>query len=156
MEFNDLHIPYSNNSDKSQKYRSLPSSRPFRSASILFILSALGLLTASVAAVLWIRQSSFIAFEGLILAIVFTILMWITAYFKRREAFCPLCKGTPLLDCGAIPHSKSKKIFPFNRGITATLSVATKQKFCCMYCGSEFDLLKNPKRHRGTKIDIYK
>jgi hypothetical protein len=25
-----------------------------------------------------------------------------------------------------------------------------------MYCGAEFDLLKNPKRHRGTKVDIYK
>ena len=141
--------------NRSQRYRSLPSSRPFRSASILFVLSALGLLTASTAAVFWIRQASVIAFQGLILAMVFTIFMWVLAYFKRREAICPLCKGTPLLDCGAIPHSKSKKIFPFNRGITSTLSVITRQKFCCMYCGSEFDLLKNPKRHRGIKVDIY-
>jgi hypothetical protein len=78
-------------------------------------------------------------------------LLWIIAFFKRRAAHCPLCKGTPLLNSGARPHAKARRFYPFNHGMTATLSIIATQRFCCMYCGSDFDLLKTPSHRREAR-----
>jgi len=83
----------------------------------------------------------------------FSAITWLVASIKRRCAFCPLCKGTPLINSGARPHSKATRILALNHGVSATLSILTTQKFRCMYCGSNFDLLKTPSRLRGLSDD---
>ena len=73
------------------------------------------------------------------------LLMAITlliSYFTRRNARCPLCRGTPLLNSGALAHKNSFCLRPFNHGYTAVLSIAFTQRLTCMYCGTKYDLLK--------------
>jgi hypothetical protein len=91
------------------------------------------------------------ALKVILSGIGFSIVMWIIAFFKRRDAHCPLCKGTPLINSGALPHSKARRLYPLNHGMSATLSIIATQRFCCMYCGSDFDLLKTPSHLRGAK-----
>jgi hypothetical protein len=87
--------------------------------------------------------------------ILFSALTWLIAFFKRRGAFCPLCKGTPLINSGARAHIQARRIPPFNYGVSAILSIIANQKFSCMYCGSYFDLLKPPThRRRGTDVPV--
>lgn len=127
--------------------RSVPSASPFRVATFHWGIHCLGLvvsLTALAAVFLhphalapWIMAGG-LAFSGL---------MWLIAYFKRRSATCPLCKGTPLVNSGAMPHVRARRIWPLNHGVSAMLSIMATQRFRCMYCGSDYDLLKLRTRH---------
>lgn len=78
----------------------------------------------------------------------FSAVTWLIALLKRRAAKCPLCKGTPLINCGALAHSRAKRIYPFNHGVSAVISVIFTRKFRCMYCGSDFALIKTRSRLR--------
>lgn len=85
-----------------------------------------------------------------------SLITFIIAYIKRRSARCPLCKGTPLVNTWARPHSNAFSIPPLNHGYTAMLSITLTQKFCCMYCGTKFDLLKptgQKRRRSSTAMD---
>lgn len=84
---------------------------------------------------------------------VFTIVTWLIASFKRRSALCPLCRGTPLINSGALAHSKAVRFPPLNHGVSAIISIIATQRFCCMYCGSSFDMLKTPSHLRGKDGD---
>lgn len=137
--------------------RSLPSSRPYNVAAFFWSLHFLGLITVMTALVLFFTEpgqhSKLMATKVILCGITFSIIMWVIAFFKRRSAYCPLCKGTPMFNSGARPHSKSWRLFPLNHGVTATLSIIATQRFCCMYCGSHFDLLKTPSHLRGMQGD---
>lgn len=82
-----------------------------------------------------------------------SVVTFIIAFIKRRLARCPLCKGTPLLNTGALPHANAFCIPPLNHGYTAVISVIVSQKFCCMYCGTKFDLLKPSSSRRRASAD---
>lgn len=71
-----------------------------------------------------------------------SVATWVWAFFKRRSARCPLCKGTPLLNSGALPHGRAVRLAPLNHGVSASLSLLFTQTFRCMYCGNLYDLLK--------------
>jgi hypothetical protein len=103
--------------------------------------------------VLFVVDPSQLARNVILGGIGFSLVTWVIAFFKRRAAHCPLCKGTPLVNSGARPHSRAKRIFPFSHGVSATLSIIATQTFRCMYCGSDFDRLKTPSHLRGTKGD---
>jgi len=118
--------------------------RPFTVAVIFSALHYLGLLTTLTAVGLLFEDRSQILVNLILSGLVFSLLMWVIALLKRRVAHCPLCKGTPLINSGALPHSRALRIGPFNHGVTATFSIIATQRFCCMYCGSDFDLLKTP------------
>ncbi len=79
------------------------------------------------------------------------ILTWIVAYFKRRAALCPLCKGTPLLNSGALPHATAFRFGPFNHGVSAVLTILFTHHFRCMYCGSRYDLMRQPRDYRQLR-----
>lgn len=138
-----------------RRARSLPSSRPFNMAVFLSALHYLALIMTVTAFVLFFKEQSQLAVEFIISGIVFSVFTWLIAFFKRRAAHCPLCKGTPLINSGALAHSKAARIFPFNHGVSSTLTILVAQRFCCMYCGSDFDLLKIPS-HLRDKDDEYK
>ena len=78
-----------------------------------------------------------------------SVLTIIISLYKRRNARCPLCLGTPLLNTGALAHKRSFALSPLNHGYTAIFSIACTQKFRCMYCGTGYDLLK--KRGLSTR-----
>lgn len=126
--------------------RSLPSARPFRIAVFFFVLHILGLI-ASITALVWFaRQPSETASRILFASMGLSAITWLISFLQRRTTYCPLCKGTPLSNSGARTHQRAKRLPPFNHGVTATLSILATQKFRCMYCGSDFDLLKPPSR----------
>jgi hypothetical protein len=128
--------------------RSLPSSRPFTVAVVWSALHYLGVITTITAFALFFREQSQLAVKVILGALAFSVATWLIAFFKRRSAFCPLCKGTPLINSGALAHSRARRIYPFNHGVSATFSIIASQTFCCMYCGSDFDLLKTPSHLR--------
>jgi hypothetical protein len=106
----------------------------------------LGLVVAVTALVCVLLEPGQPAVRVLVGGMIFSAVSWLIAFFKRRSTFCPLCKGTPLINSGARVHTRAWRLFPLNHGVTATLSIMTCQKFRCMYCGSDFDLLKPPTR----------
>ncbi len=127
-----------------ERARSVPHKQPYVRAVFLSCLHYLGILAAMTTLVVFFIHPTHLATRVLIACLVFTGVSWLIAYFKRRSTHCPLCKGTPLLNTGALAHQRAKRIFPFNHGVSATLSIIATQKFRCMYCGTAFDLMKIP------------
>lgn len=136
-----------------QHARSLPAKRPFYVAVFFSALHFLGLIMTITALALFVTAPSEQARNLILGGIGFSVVTWLVAFFKRRAARCPLCKGTPLLNSGARPHSRATRLFPLSHGVSATLAIIATQTFRCMYCGSAFDLLKTPSHLRGTKTD---
>jgi len=131
--------------------RSLPSTAPFDIAVFFSKLHFLGLVMILTSIGLFVQEQNPLTVGLILTGVGFSIVAWIIAFFKRRSARCPLCKGTPLINSGARAHSKARRIFPFNHGVSATLSIIATQRFCCMYCGSDFDLLKVPSHLRDRE-----
>jgi hypothetical protein len=84
-----------------------------------------------------------------------TLVTLAISIFKRRAASCPLCRGTPLLNSGALTHKKSSRLRPLNHGFTALLRIVFTQKMNCMYCGTNYDLLKTSSHSRSSRPDTY-
>ena len=124
--------------------RSVPHRKPFVHAVFFSAIHYIGVLSVATTLVAFLIQPSKLATRVLILCLGFSALTWLISYFKRRNAHCPLCKGTPLFNTGALPHKNAVRLFPFNHGVTATLSIIATQKFRCMDCGTCYDLLKTP------------
>ena len=140
---------------KALRARSLPSSRPFSVAAVFSALHYLGLITTATAFVLFLTEPSQLASKVIVGGLAFSGVTWMIAFFKRRCAHCPLCKGTPMINSGALAHSRATRIYPFNHGVSATLSIIATQTFRCMYCGSDFDMLKKPSYQRGKQSGTY-
>ena len=136
---------------KALRARSLPSSRPFSVAAFFSALHYFGLITTATAFVLFLSEPSQLASKVIVGGLAFSGVTWMIAFFKRRCAYCPLCKGTPMINSGALAHSRASRIYPFNHGVSATLSIIATQTFRCMYCGSDFDLLKKPSYQRSKQ-----
>jgi len=126
--------------------RSLPSSKPFRTAVFFTSIHYLGLVVSVTALACFFLEPSQEATRILVGGMAFSAFTWLIAFFKRRSTFCPLCKGTPLLNTGAHTHIRARRFLPLNHGTTAIFSIMSTQKFRCMYCGSDYDLLKPPTR----------
>jgi len=85
---------------------------------------------------------------------VASLLSWLVSFVRRRSARCPLCKGSPLYDSGAVKHAKARRLPPLNHGTTAVFSILFLNRFRCMYCGTPYDMLKAPSsaRHRSHEL----
>jgi hypothetical protein len=138
---------------KLRRARSLPFSKPFTVAVIFSALHYLALISTLIAWSLFCGQRNEFALKMSLAAIGFSAITWFIAFFKRRAALCPLCRGTPLINSGALAHSRATRLPGLNHGVSATLSIIATQTFRCMYCGSDFDLLKTPSHLRASKPD---
>jgi hypothetical protein len=127
-----------------QRFRSMPHGRSFRVAIFFWCLEWLSLVALFTALTALLRESSPTASRAVIVSLVLAVLFWLLAFFKRRGARCPLCRGTPLINTGAATHVRARRWFPLNHGQTAMLNIVACQQFRCMFCGSDFDLLKRP------------
>ena len=137
--------------ERVQRARSLPNSRPFRVAVFFASIHYLCLIASATAFGAFLTKPSAAASHILVAGIALSAISWLIAFFKRRSVSCPLCKGTPLINSGACTHSRARRLPPLNHGTTAILSILATQKFRCMYCASNYDLLKPPTRLlRGT------
>lgn len=127
-----------------ERARSVPHKQPFVRAVFLSAIHYMGILAALTTVVVFLLHPTHLATRVLIACIIFIGITWLLAFFKRRSTHCPLCKGTPLINSGALAHQKATKIWPFNHGVSATLSIIATQTFRCMYCGTAYDLMKIP------------
>jgi hypothetical protein len=135
--------------DTNVRSRSVHDKRPYQFAVFFMLvhyLSIVALITCVVIFFLHPKQASVPPLIGSILATLFT---WIVAFVKRRSVRCPLCKGSPLLDGGAVKHAKAYRLPPLNYGNTAVMGILFLSRFRCMYCGTPYDLLKKPSSQRG-------
>ncbi|MGJ8697247.1 MAG: hypothetical protein ACSHYF_13095 [Verrucomicrobiaceae bacterium] len=105
---------------------------------ILYLLLVALLTSAAVYAVVQTKASAYL----LVAIMAATLLTWCASLFKRREARCPLCKGTPLLNTGAHLHEKAYKLPLLNHGNTNAVRTIFTQRLRCMYCGTPYDFLK--------------
>lgn len=134
-----------------QRARSVPYKRPFVGAIIITVVFYLALV--GVFAALFVFFSGPDPFTAAVL-IGFgaaSVVLWLVSFLKRRDARCPLCKGTPFLDSAARRHVHARRAFPFNYGTSAILGSIFKQKYTCQYCGTPFDLLKIPDKQARAK-----
>jgi hypothetical protein len=133
-----------------KSFRSLSVTQPFYTAIFIVLLHWLGFATFVTAAFLSSSLPHSLTIPWMTGSLIFSGVMWIIGILKRRQAYCPLCRGTPLIDSRARVHEKAKRIWPFNHGMTALLSIIATHKFRCMYCGSEYDMLKDTARRRRS------
>lgn len=135
--------------------RSVPSKQPFLVAVFFTSLYFLGVIATVSSFTLVVARPSKLAMQVFVGSLAVCAVLWLVAFFKRRSAICPLCKGTPLCNSGARVHGRAVRLFPLNQGMTATLSILATQRFRCMYCGSDYDLLKTPASRRNQR-DSYR
>ena len=125
-----------------KRARSVPFKRPFLVAAVITSIMYLMLLSTITAGVCYaILQTTKPAFVMIGFAGA-TLFFWFISLFKRREARCPLCKGTPYLNTGAHLHEKATKLPLLNHGNTNVISTIFGQRLRCMYCGTPYDFLK--------------
>lgn len=137
----------------STKARSLRHPRSFFQAIFFAAIHYLTLLAASASVVIFVISPHVTTMRLLFGSVGLSIVTWIVAYYKRRAALCPLCKGTPLLNSGALPHPTAWRLKPLNFGVTAVFTCLLTHHFRCMYCGSRYDLLRQPRDHRMEEED---
>jgi hypothetical protein len=121
--------------------------RPFVLAAVFWVLHFLALLILAASIVLFVQYANRVAMEAMLGALALVIITWVVAFFRRKAALCPMCKGTPLQSSGAAPHMHAAKLPGINHGLSAVLTIIFRQSFTCMYCGARFDLLKKRQRH---------
>lgn len=130
-------------------YRSVHHKRPFIESNLLALLHYLALIAVITLAVIFIRVGEAEVKNSFIAAVIAFAVTWLLCYVRRLNTKCPLCKGTPLLDCAAVKHTKAVRIAPLSYGTTAQISLLFTNRFRCMYCGTGFDLLKKSSIVRG-------
>lgn len=130
--------------------RSLPSAHHFRFAVTLCAIHYLCLITMLTTAVMLILYPDQRASRLLIATTAATIASWFLALLKRRSTMCPLCKGTPLVESGARLHERAQRLPPLTHGTSTILSILFLLRFRCMYCGTDYDLLKESRRHHSS------
>ncbi|MGJ8644308.1 MAG: hypothetical protein ACSHX9_12940 [Luteolibacter sp.] len=133
--------------------RSVPHRGVFTNTVVFSVIHYLGIIASLTTFVVYFIQPSNLATKVLTACLIFSGISWFIAFLKRRQTHCPLCKGTPLINTGALPHQKAVKWFPFNHGVTSTLSIILLQKFRCMYCGTFFDMLKPQANRQSNKYE---
>jgi len=128
--------------------RSLHDKRPYNIAvffAVIHYLCVVALLTCVVIVILNPVPGSV---RILVASLIACLVSWLFAFFKRRSVRCPLCKGSPLFDSGAVKHSKAYRLPPLNHGNTAVLGILFLNRFRCMYCGTSYDMLKKSSQQR--------
>lgn len=153
QDFSDEPPSARRNRASSARARSIPYRRPYIFAAFLFALFFLGIIATCTSLVLFLLHPTTLGSRILLAAIVFAGATWLLSYFRRTSAFCPLCKGTPLLHSGAAVHINASRIPPFNHGASAIISIIAAQQFRCMHCGTRYDLLKRTARERNKEVN---
>jgi hypothetical protein len=129
--------------DPVSRCRSIHDKRPFRNAiffTLVHYLCLIAFLTCGV--ILTLHPTPMTMVKPLVASAAGCGVTWLVAFLRRRSARCPLCKGSPLVDSGAVKHAKAYRLRPFNHGTTSVLGILFLSRFRCMYCGTPYDLQK--------------
>ena len=77
-----------------------------------------------------------------LIAFVTFVIFQIASYSNGLHTHCPLCHGTPLHEKRCHKHRLANKFLFFNHKTSTILSILTRGRFNCMYCGTPFRLKK--------------
>ena len=138
--------------DPVTRARSIHNKQPFTVAvvfTLLHYLCVIGVLTCIVILVLSPSPRNVVL--PLVISFAASLVTWLISHLRRRSARCPLCKGSPLLESGAVKHSKAYRLPPLNHGATAVFGILFVNRFRCMYCGTPYDLLKRSSTGRNDR-----
>jgi hypothetical protein len=80
--------------------------------------------------------------EYALYAFVTFVIFQIASYSNGLHLHCPLCHGTPLHEKRCHKHRFANKFLFFNHKTSTILSILTRGRFNCMYCGTPFRLKK--------------
>ena len=133
-----------------RRAQSVPYRKAFFGSVVLcaaFLLCAVGALASMVSLIMERNAPTGFALAGFM---GLGGLFWFLSFLKRRQAACPLCRGTPLLDNRAHHHDKAVRFAPLNYGMTNVIRVMGTMQFRCHYCGTPFDLLKDARPRLAT------
>ena len=135
-----------------QRARSVPHKGAFLVAVWWMCLFWIGLLATLTALIVLLVQEP-TKFKAIVFIVCMgsTALVWLIGFFKRLNARCPLCKGTPYLQTGAHVHEKATRIFPFNYSTSNLIRTVFAQRMRCHYCGTPYDYLKPVKKRRSQE-----
>lgn len=128
--------------DPVSRARSIHNKKPFTVAVFFTLLHYLCVIALATCVLIFILNPTPASVPPLIVAIIASLVTWLVSYIRRRSARCPLCKGSPLLESGAVKHAKAHRVLFLNHGATAVLGILFLNRFRCMYCGTPYDLLK--------------
>jgi hypothetical protein len=134
--------------EQASRARSLHDKRPFNVAVFFAVVHYLCLIAFLTCVVILILNPVEGSVKILIASLVACLFTWLISFFRRRSVRCPLCKGSPLLDTGAVKHAKAYRLPPLNHGNTAVLGILFLNRFRCMYCGTPYDMLKKSSQQR--------
>ena len=145
-------MPTRRAADPVTRARSIHNKQPFTTAvffTLLHYLCLISLITCVV--LLTLSSSKQTLVVPLVASLVASLVTWLIAFIRRRSARCPLCKGSPLIESGAVKHAKAYRLRPLNHGATAILGILFLNRFRCMYCGTSYDLLKRSSTARTPR-----
>jgi hypothetical protein len=137
--------------DPLTRARSIHNKQPFTVAvffTLLHYLCVLALVTCVV--ILLSSPTPRSVMTPLVISFVAALVTWLISFIRRRSARCPLCKGSPLMESGAVKHPKAYRLPPLNHGATAVFGILFLNRFRCMYCGTHYDLLKRSSTGRNA------
>ncbi len=137
--------------DPVSRARSIHHKRPFTVAVFFALLHYLCLIGTATCVVIVILNPASASVPPLVVAVVASLVTWLISFFRRRSARCPLCKGSPLLDSGAVKHAKAYRLPPLGHATTAVFGILLLSRFRCMYCGTPYDLLKRSSSARNQR-----
>lgn len=145
-------MPTRRAADPVTRARSIHNKQPFTAAVFFTLLHYLCLISLLTCLVLLALSSSKQALVmPLVASLIASLVTWLIAFIRRRSARCPLCKGSPLIESGAVKHAKAYRLRPLNHGATAILGILFLNRFRCMYCGTHYDLLKRSSTARTPR-----
>lgn len=130
--------------DPSTRARSIHNKQPFTVAVFFTLLHYVSVLALATCMVILIASPTPRALvTPLVASLSASLVTWLISFIRRRSARCPLCKGSPLVESGAVKHSRAYRLPPLNHGATAVFGILFLHRFRCMYCGTLYDLLKH-------------
>ncbi len=145
-------MPTRRAADPVTRARSIHNKQPFTTAVFFTLLHYLCLISLVTCLVLLIAGSTKQAMVlPLVASLIASLVTWLIAFVRRRSARCPLCKGSPLIESGAVKHTKAYRLRPLNHGTTAVFGILFLNRFRCMYCGTPYDLLKRSSTARNQR-----
>lgn len=77
-----------------------------------------------------------------LVSLVVFLIFQVARYSNGMATHCPLCHGTPLYEKTCRKHRLANKFGFLNHRASTVLSIVTRGRFNCMYCGTPFRLKK--------------
>ena len=130
------------------RFRSVPYRPPFIWAAIFALVNYCAALAIVITLVVFIIRPTHYSMTVLVGSVVFYAITSVISFLRRRNVFCPLCRGAPLVNSHARVNAKATRIGPLGYGTSATLTLLFTQTFRCIYCGERFNILKSRSHRR--------